>query len=85
MQWHSITSKTIYQTIIMVRDTMVDDMSASTTIDAQAMTEEVDSPGIKTTDCVDPSSASHVIKMDINTKIVHIRIEQISNSILTVG
>ena len=51
----------------MDRDTIVDDMSASTTIDAQAMKEEVDSLGIMTTDRADPSSASHLIKRVIGT------------------
>ena len=46
---------------------MVDDMSAGTTIDAQATEEEVDSLEIATTDRVDPSSASPVIKRVIGT------------------
>ena len=46
---------------------MADDTSADTTIDAQAMEEEVDSLEIETTDRVDASSASLVIKRVIGT------------------
>ena len=46
---------------------MVDDTSANTTIDAQAMEEEVDSLGIATHDRVDPFSDSHVTKRVIDT------------------
>ena len=71
--------------IIIVRDMMVDDTSASMTIDLQDMEEEVDSLGIVTTDRVDPSSALHVIKRDIGMQTIHIKIELISNSVLTMG
>ena len=71
--------------IIMVIDTMVDDMSTGMTIDAQDTEEEVDSLGIATTDRVDPSSALHVIKRDIGMQTVHINIELISNFVLTMG
>ena len=64
---------------------MVDDMSAGTTIYAQAMEEEVDSLGIATTGRVDPFSASHVIKRVISTQTIHTRTKLISNSILTTG
>ena len=69
----------------MVKDMMVDDMSTGSKIDVQDMEEEVDSLGIETTDQADLSSASHVIKRDIDTQTVHIRTELISNSILTMG
>ena len=85
MQWRNITSKTIQQMIRMDRDTTAGDMSASTTIDTQAMEEEVDSLGIVTPHCVNPFSASHVIKRVISTQTVHTRTELISNSVLTVG
>ena len=52
---------------------MVNDMSIGTTIDAQAMEEEVDSLGITTHDRVDPSSASHVTKRVIGMQTVHTR------------
>ena len=64
---------------------MVDDMSTGMTIDAQATKEEVDSLGIVTTDRVDPSNASPVIKRVIGMQTVHTRTELISNSVLTVG
>ena len=54
---------------------MVGDTSAGTTIDMQAMEEEVDSLGIMTTNRVDPSNALHVIKRDIGMQTVHIKIE----------
>ena len=63
---------------------MVDDMSAGTTIDAQAMEEEVDSLGIATHDRVDPSSASHVTKKVTGMQTVHTRTGLISNSVPTV-
>ena len=63
----------------MVIDMMVEDMSAGTTIDAQAMEEEVDSLGITTTDHIDPSSALHVIRRDIGMQTVHIKTELTSN------
>ena len=85
MQWHNIMSKKIQEMIRMDKDTTVDDMSTGTTIDAKDMEEEVDSLGIETTDHVTPSSASHVIKRDIDMQTVHIRIELISNSILIMG
>ena len=69
----------------MVKDTMVDDMSVGMTIDAQAMEEEVDSLGIATTDHVNQSSASPVIKRVIGTQTIHTRTELISNSVLTMG
>ena len=69
----------------MLKDTMVNDMSFGTTIGAQATEEEVDSLGIATTDRVDPSSASHVIKRVIGTQTIHIKTKLISNSVLTVG
>ena len=55
------------------------------TTDAQVMEEEVDSLGIATTDRVDPSSASHVIKRVIGTQTIHTRTELISNYVLTTG
>ena len=67
----------------MVTDMMVDDMSVGMTIDVEATEEEVDSLGIATTDHVDPSSASHVIKRDISMQTVHIKTKLISNSVLT--
>ena len=63
----------------------VDNTSVGTTIDMQAMQEEVDSLGIATTDRVDPSSALHVIKRDNDMQTVHTRTKLISNSVLTVG
>ena len=68
-----------------VRDMTVDDTSVGTTIDLQATEEEVDSRGIATTDHVDPSSALHVIKRDIGMQTIHIKIELISNYVLTAG
>ena len=64
---------------------MVNDTSAGMTIDVQATEEEVDSLGIETTSRIDPSSALHVIKRDIGMQTVHIKIELISNFVLTVG
>ena len=64
---------------------MVDDKSASMTIDAQDMEDKVDSLGIATTNCVNPFIASHAIKRDIGMQTVHIRIELISNYVLTMG
>ena len=69
----------------MIKDMMVDDMSVSTTIDAQDAEEEVDSLGITTTGHVNPSNASLVIKRVIGMHTVHTRTELISNSVLTVG
>ena len=65
MQLHNIMRKTTYQTIRMIIDMMVDDTSASTTINVGASEDEVDSLEIVTTDHVDPSSALHVIRRDI--------------------
>ena len=83
MHWHNIMSKTIHQIIRMDKEMMVDDMSAGTTINAQAMEEEVDSLGIVTHACVDPSSASHVINKVTGMQTVHTRMGLISNSIPT--
>ena len=55
------------------KDTTVDDMSAGMTIDAKAMEEEVDSPGIVTHDRVDPPSASHVTKKVTDMQTSHAR------------
>ena len=85
MQWRNIRSKTIHQTIRTDKDTMVDDMNTGTTTDARVMEEEVNSLGITTTNRVDPSSDSHVIKRVIGMQTVHTRIELISNSIVTAG
>ena len=63
---------------------MVDDTSIDTTIDVQAMEEEVYSLGIVTTDHIDPSSALHVIKRDIGMQTVHIKTELTSNFVLIV-
>ena len=68
----------------MVRDMTVDNTSAGMTIDVQATEEEVDSLGIATTDCIDPSSALHVIKRDIGMQTVHIKAELTSNFVLIV-
>ena len=67
MQWRNITSKTIHQMIIMEKYMTTNDMSTDTIINAKATEEEVDSLGITTHACVDPSSASHVIKKDTTT------------------
>ena len=66
-------------------DMMVDDTSASMTIDVQDTEEEFDSLGIMTTDYVDPSSALRVIKNDIGMPAIHIKTELISNFALTMG
>ena len=63
---------------------MVDDTSTGTTIDVEAMEEEVDSLGIMTTDHVDPSSALHVIRRDISMQTVRIKTELISNFVCIV-
>ena len=68
----------------MVRDMMVDDMRAGMTIDVEATKEEVDSLGIVTSDCVDPSSALPVIRRDIGTQTVRIKTELISNFVCIV-
>ena len=67
-----------------VIDMTVDDMSAGMKIDMQVMEEEVDSMGITTTDRVDPSSALHVIRRDIDMETVHIKTELTSNFVLIV-
>ena len=51
----------------------VDDMSTSTTNDAKATEEEVDSPGIATHTRVDPSSVSHVTKKATDMPTDHTR------------
>ena len=48
----------------------VEDMSVGMTIDVEAMEVEVDSLGIETTDHVNPSNVSHVIRMDIQNTTV---------------
>ena len=63
---------------------MVDDMSSDTTIDEEAMEEEVDSLGIVTSDHVDPSSALPIIRRDIGMQTVHIKTELTSNFVLIV-
>ena len=62
----------------------INDTSIGTTINMQAMEEEVDSLGIMTTDRVNPPNALHVIKRDISMQIVHIKTELTSNFVLTV-
>ena len=57
----------------MDKDTMVDDMSAGTTIDDKDTQAEVDSSGIATYNHVDPPSASYVIKKVIDMLTVHTR------------
>ena len=85
MQWRNITSKTIQQTIRTDKDTTTDNMSTGTTIDAKDMEEEVNSLGIATTDRVNPSSASPIIKRVIGMQTIHTRTELISIYVLTVG
>ena len=83
LQLHKM-SKTIYQMIRTVRDMTVDDTSVGTTIDMEALEEEVDSLGIAATDRINPSSALHVIRRDIGMQTVHIKIELTSNFVLIV-
>ena len=85
MRLHNIMSKKIYQMIRMVRGMKVGDMSAGMKINVEAMEEEVDSLGIATTDRIDPSNASLVIKRVIGMLTVHTRTELISNSVLIAG
>ena len=83
MQWHNITSKTIHQMIRTNKDTMTDDMSAGTIIDAKVTEEEVDSLGVATYDHINPPSASYVTKKVTGMHTVHTRIGLISNSVPT--
>ena len=65
-----------------IRDTKVEDTSASTTISVDAMEVEVDSLENKTIDHVDPSNVSHVIRRDTDMQTVHTRTELTSNFVL---
>ena len=76
-------SKSIKKTLRTDKDTMTDNMSASTTIDAKVTEEEVASLGIATYDRVDPPSASHATKKVTGTQTVHTRTELILNSVHT--
>ena len=60
--------------IRMDKDTMADDMSAGTTIDAKVTEEEVNSLGNTTYDRVDPPSASYVTKKVTGTQTIRTRI-----------
>ena len=62
----------------------VKDTSIDMKIDVEAMEVEVDSLGIETTDHVDPSNVSHVIRRDTDMQTVHTRTGVTSNSILIV-
>ena len=73
MRWHNITSKTIHQMIRMDKDTMDNDMSVGMIIDAKVTEEEVDSLGIVTYACANPSSASYVTKKVTGMQTVHTR------------
>ena len=84
LQLHKITSKTTYQMIRTIKDTMIEDTSVGMTIDMEATEVKVDSLEIDTTDHVDPSNALHVIKRDIGMQNVNIKTELTSNSIPTV-
>ena len=50
-----------------------EDTSVGMTTDVEAMEVEFDSLGIKTTNHVDLSNVSHVIRRDIDMQIVHTR------------
>ena len=68
----------------MDKDTMADDMSTDTIIDAKAMEEEVDSLGIVTYAHIDPPSASYASKKVTGMQTIHTRTRLISNSVPTV-
>ena len=70
------------QVIRTIKDTKVEDTSASMTIDMEAMEVKVDSLKIETTNHVDPSNALHAIRRDIDMHTVHIKIELNSNFVL---
>ena len=66
MQLHKVMSKTTRRMIRTIRDAMVEDTSTGMTIDVEDMEVEVevDYLGIETTDHIDPSNVSHVIRRD---------------------
>ena len=84
MQLLKVMSKTTHQMIRTIKDTKVEDTSANMTTNVEAMEVEVDSLGINTTDHVDPSNVSHVIRRDTDMQTVHTRIELTSNFVLIV-
>ena len=65
-----------------IKNTKVKDRSSGMTIDVEAMEVEVDSLGIETTNHIDPSNVSPVIRKDTDMQTVHTRIELSSNFVL---
>ena len=61
------------QMIKTIKDMKVEDTSAGMTINMEAMEVKVNSLGIETTDHVDPSNVSHVIRRDTDMQTVHTR------------
>ena len=57
-------------------------MSADMKIDMEDMEVKVYSLGIETTDHIDPSNVSHVIRRDTDMQTVHTRTELTSNFVL---